>query len=91
MNALKLPPVLMHEQANDCLAQWGAQLPVLDKSAVEVDASSLEAFDSSALAVLLAFRRLLAAQGRTLQVTAMPQRLHQLADLYGVLDLLEHA
>ena len=55
---------------------------------VLLDASGLERFDSSALAVLLACRREALALGRTLQVQGLSERLRELAKLYGVLDLL---
>ena len=88
MSALKLPHTLLHEQANACLAQWEAQLALETTSAVEVDASALVEFDSSALAVLLGLRRVVLAKNGSLQVTGMPARLRQLASLYGVLELL---
>ncbi len=91
MRLLKLPNTLLHAQADECLAKWLAQLPQVDKHRVEVDASELVDFDSSALAVLLALRRSVAAQGGSLKVSGMSARLHQLAHLYGVLDLLEPA
>jgi phospholipid transport system transporter-binding protein len=53
-----------------------------------VDASALQQFDSSALAVLLDCRRQALAAGRTFAVAGMPQRLAQLASLYGVAELI---
>lgn len=95
MNALKLPPTLMHEQANACLSQWVSQLQVQVAAAqpepVLVDASALSDFDSSVLAVLLGLRRVAKAQGRTVHVAGMSARLRELATLYGVLDLLQPA
>ena len=91
MRLLKLPNTLLHAQADACLSQWVAQLPPTDPQRVEVDASELMNFDSSALAVLLALRRAVTAQGGSLKVLGMSARLHQLAHLYGVLDLLEPA
>ena len=52
-----------------------------------VDASALQRFDSSALAVLLQCRREGMSQGRGFTVRALPERLRSLAKLYGV-DLL---
>ncbi len=89
MSALKLPHTLMHDQADACLAQWVAQLPLDPEPLVQVDASALVEFDSSALAVLLGLRRVVLAQSGTLQITGMTPRLSQLAILYGVLDLLQ--
>ncbi len=88
MTSLTLPDTLLHEQAGACLAQWVGQLALENASNVEVDASALVEFDSSALAVLLGLRRLVVAQKGALQVHGMPARLRQLASLYGVLELL---
>lgn len=92
MQALKLPPTLMHEHADACLTQWVSQLQVKDNTVqpepVLVDASALSDFDSSALAVLLGLRRVAKAQGRSVLVEGMSARLRELATLYGVLDLL---
>lgn len=95
MSTLKLPPTLMHEQADACLSLWVSQLQVQVLASqpatapVLVDASALHDFDSSALAVLLGLRRVASDLGRTVQVTGMPARLRELATLYGVLDLLQ--
>ncbi|MDR2128306.1 MAG: STAS domain-containing protein [Burkholderiaceae bacterium] len=55
---------------------------------IVVDASALEKFDSSALAVLLECRRDGLAVGKTFAVQGMPPRLRDLAILYGVASLL---
>ena len=55
---------------------------------VMLDAASLSVFDSSAVAVLLELRRLLRAEGKTLQVRHWPRRLENLMGLYGVNELL---
>ncbi len=81
----------MHDQADACLAQWVAQLPLDPKPAVQVDASALIEFDSSALAVLLGLRRLVLSRGGSVHINGMTPRLSELASLYGVLDLLEQA
>jgi len=91
MTSLKLPVSLLHDQANACLAQWVKQLPAALPSAVALDASALVEFDSSVLAVLLGLRRELVSRGSALQVDSMPQRLRELAALYGVMDLLQPA
>jgi phospholipid transport system transporter-binding protein len=54
----------------------------------EVDLARIGAFDSAAVAVLLALRRRAAAEGAALAFTAMPERLEALARLYGVEGLL---
>ncbi len=56
--------------------------------AVQVDASALQHFDSSAVAVLLEIGRHLQEQGKTLRVTGLPDRLRDLLALYGVESLL---
>lgn len=56
---------------------------------VLLDASALQEFDSSALAVLLACRREAQTLGRSLQVQGLSGRLQELATLYGVLELLQ--
>ncbi len=88
MSELKLPPTLLHAQANACLAQWLVQLKNPATGPVVLDASALVEFDSSALAVMLGLRREVLAQGRSLQVMGMSPRLQELATLYGVQDLL---
>ena len=55
------------------------------------DAIALKEFDSSALAVLLACRRQVLAAGKGFSVRGLPDRLRQLAGLYGVQDLLPAA
>ena len=55
---------------------------------VVLDAEPLKVFDTSAVAVLLELRNALLSQGKTLQVTRMPQRLQALVTLYGVAELL---
>ena len=53
-----------------------------------VDASGLQRFDSSALAVLLECRRLGQSVGKQFQVRGAPAQLVRLAKLYGVDSLL---
>lgn len=55
---------------------------------VVLNAEPLRVFDTSAVAVLLELRNALLAQGKTLQVSRMPQRLRALVTLYGVAELL---
>ena len=54
-----------------------------------VDASPLQVFDSSALAVLLECRREALALGKTFAVAHLPPRLRELAGVYGVSELLQ--
>lgn len=64
-------------------------LPSQAGPAVLVDAASLQQFDSSALAVLLEFRRESLALGKQFVVRGLSPRLADLASLYGVADLLK--
>ena len=90
---LALPAELTSAQATACLAELSAGLAqaAAAGSAVVVDAARLERFDSSALAVLLELRRVCAAAGRPYAVQALPERLHELARVYGVASLLTPA
>jgi phospholipid transport system transporter-binding protein len=56
-----------------------------------VDAAPLSSFDSSALAVLLAVRRECARAGKLFAVKGLPDRLRDLAALYGIEGLLTAA
>lgn len=67
------------------LAEAAAREPA---DRLQVDASGLQQFDSSALAVLLECRRLAQSSGRAFELTGTPARLNQLARLYGVAELL---
>jgi len=55
---------------------------------LEIDASTLGAFDTSAIAALLELRRQAQAAGRTLSVRGAPPAMVELAGLYGVAELL---
>ena len=88
---MQLPPSLT-------LASAGAALTALQQSAatgggkvLSIDASTLQNFDTAALAVLLQARRLAQASGQVLQVSGAPPQLAQLATLYGVAELLDLA
>ena len=54
----------------------------------QVDCSALSDFDSSVLAVLLAWRRQLQKRNQSLVVLNPPAKLKVLAGVYGVTDLL---
>jgi phospholipid transport system transporter-binding protein len=80
---MKLPATLTLDQ----VAALGAALPA-DGSAGAIDASALREFDTSALALLLQAKRLAQAAGRGFEVNGAPPKLQQLAQLYGVHELL---
>lgn len=85
---LVLPAELTYKQASACLRMLVQGLPSQTGSAVRVDAASLERFDSSALAVLLEFRRASLARGQSFDIRGLSPRLIDLARLYGVAELL---
>ena len=53
-----------------------------------VDCGSLKDFDSSVLAVLMAWQRQLAINNQRITVLNLPNKLKVLASVYGVSDLL---
>jgi phospholipid transport system transporter-binding protein len=85
---LVLPAELTHKQASACLRMLVQGLPSQTGSDVLVDAASLKRFDSSALAVLLEFRRASVARGKGFEIRGLSSRLVDLASLYGVAELL---
>ena len=86
---LLLPESLTMREARDALRMLGSSLRREGGAdALVIDASALEHFDSSALAVLLESARLARAWGKRLQVQRPPAKLAELARLYGVADLL---
>lgn len=86
---LPLPAELTHAQARACAQALDTGIAAAAGQRVEVDASALRSFDSSALAVLLGGRRAALAAGKTLAVTGLPAGLQSMAALYGVRALLE--
>jgi phospholipid transport system transporter-binding protein len=94
---LMLPAVITHAQVPHVLSlfkQTLEQASAESKGAaamLTVDGSALKQFDSSALAVLLECQRMARAQGRAFAVQSMPERLVELARLYGVDGLLQSA
>jgi len=87
---LKLPAVLTHAVASGFFHTLGKEMPSLPEEVV-VDASALQQFDSSALAVLLECRRQALAAGKAFSVQDAPDRLLQLAGVYGVAELIPAA
>lgn len=87
---LVLPQEITHANARTC-AHMLAQALRSQEQAVVADASSLQKFDSSALAVLLECRRESQIQGKSFSVRGLPERLRSLGALYGVAELLPAA
>ncbi|MBI2769566.1 MAG: STAS domain-containing protein [Burkholderiales bacterium] len=88
---LVLPSELTHEHAAACCLMLQQGLRAAGETTAVADASALQRFDSSALAVLLDCRREALAMGRTFSVRGLPARLRELAGLYGVAELLPAA
>lgn len=87
MNTLLLPGSLTQANADSALASLMAGVNAATGS-VEVNASALQRFDSVTLACLLELRRRAQGQGKRLSIVGLPQRLLDLAELYGVTGLL---
>lgn len=88
MPDLVLPAKLTHDQAGACSRMLAQAVRSHGQQGVVVDASALQGFDSSALAVLLECRREALAVGKTFAVSGLHPRLRALATLYGVGELL---
>lgn len=91
MIPLNLPQELTHERAGDWLKSLIFTMQQGSGRQITADASRLVHFDSSALAVLLACRREALEVGKTFEVAHMPDKLRQLAMVYGVSELLQGA
>ncbi|KQY89025.1 STAS domain-containing protein [Pelomonas sp. Root1444] len=95
MSGLKLPPRLRMDGAR---AAWAQMSPALRAEAAQVlaaagrevrlSAASLKDFDSSALSLLLSAARQCSEQGATLKLDDAPDKLRELARVYGVAELL---
>jgi len=59
-----------------------------ERAPLRVDATALENFDTSLVAVLLHARRLALGAGCAFELVGAPDKLAQLASLYGVAELL---
>lgn len=91
---LVLPDQITHANARACahmLTQALAGGDLQAETSIVADASQLQRFDSSALAVLLECRRESQLRGKSFSVRGLPTRLRSLAALYGVGELLPAA
>lgn len=84
---MQLPAHATLEQAAELAARLTAEV-AQGSGVLTVDASALQAFDSSTIALLLQARRVAEAAGRGFAVTGAPPKLVELARLYGVDGLL---
>lgn len=87
MTRFSLPAVLTHAQAS-ATAQ-ALVTAVQAQTRLTVDASALQQFDSSALAVLLAGLREAMQRGGQLQVQGLPTRARSLVQVYGLAEVLQ--
>ncbi|AHI64284.1 lipid asymmetry maintenance protein MlaB [Burkholderia thailandensis] len=85
MSSFGAGAALTHASAKAALAQGLARI---EAGATAVDCGALAQFDSSALAVLLAWQRAARARGVTLDIVNLPPKLASLAQAYGVDTLL---
>lgn len=81
---LLLPATVTADEARDTLHLLSQALRREPDAGVVIDASGLQQFDSSALAVLLECQRLALAWGKGFSVKNPPAKLSSLARLYGV-------
>jgi phospholipid transport system transporter-binding protein len=90
LTAIALPALVTQAQAQSVADGLVQQLLANVRQGGEavLDASALSHFDSSALAVVLACRRAVMAQGSALRVQGLPARAQALAQVYGVAELL---
>ncbi|KWI23545.1 anti-anti-sigma factor [Burkholderia ubonensis] len=81
MSGFAAGSTLTHASAKAALAAGLAQISA---GATAVDCAALAEFDSSALAVLLAWQRAAKARGARLDILNFPPKLASLAQAYGV-------
>ena len=87
MTRFSLPAVLTHAQATSTAQALVAAVQA--QPSLTIDASALQQFDSSALAVLLSGMREALVRGGRLQVQGLPARARSLVQVYGLTDVLQ--
>ena len=89
-STIALPSVLNADVAVQAQAQLRQQIQALPQGTpVVLDEAAVQSFDSAGLALLLACRRVALARGNRLQVQGWPASLRALAQVYGVMPLLD--
>lgn len=89
-HTLALPAVLTAPTVRAAQQQLRQGLQALPQAAhVVLDASGVQAFDSAGLALLLECRRTAQAQQQSLHVQGWTPSLQSLAQVYGVMPLLD--
>lgn len=66
-----------------------AAAPLMADTALEIDWHGVDAVDSSALCLILHWRRAAAAAGRSLTLHNVPNGVTALAELYGVSEFVD--
>ena len=84
---MKLPATATLEEAAALAAQL-TEAVASGQGVLRIDASALQVFDSSTIALLLQAQRLAQAAGRSVELAGAPAKLLGLARLYGVDELL---
>jgi phospholipid transport system transporter-binding protein len=75
----------------EAMAERARLLAAISAGCRRIDLGALSSFDSSALAVMLAALRAQAGSGEAIALVAMPDKLRELARLYGLDELLSLA
>jgi len=88
---LLLPATVTMQEARDARAMLAQALKREPEGSVVIDASGLQQFDTSVIAVLLECQRLAQAWGKAFSVKHAPPKLTALAKLYGVDPILSFA
>ena len=65
-----------------------ALLSELDRDALTIDLAGVSEADSTALSLLLEWRRAAKARGWRIRYANLPENLRSLAEVYGVLELI---
>lgn len=87
-SAYAFPVVLTHREA---MAERERLIRALAQGFTRIDMSALTVFDSSALAVMLAGLRARDASSGSIRFEAAPEKLRDLARLYGLQEILADA
>jgi phospholipid transport system transporter-binding protein len=85
---MKLPANATLDEAAGLAAQLPTALAAEGSGAFTIDASALQSYDTSTVALLLQAHRLAKGAGRAFEVVGAPAQLAELARLYGVEELL---
>lgn len=85
---MQLPAKATLAEADTLLSALDSALPAAAGGSLRIDASALQHFDTSLVALLLHARRAAQAAGGTVTIVGAPPKLADLARLYGVESLL---